>query len=86
MIGLPNMIRKDYRSSPHRPSSTPPRSVRRASSGLVATALVVLLCVGCGDDDGSDVRNIGDGSGTGSGSGSGPASGPSTGSGSGSGR
>lgn len=50
---------------------------RRHATGIAALALLLLLGASCGDDDGSDVRNVGeeDGSGSGSGSASGSGSG-----------
>ena len=60
-------------------------TVRRRLALLPALLLVFSGIAACGDDDGADVRNIGEDSGSGSGSvgGSGSGSGPGSGSGSG---
>lgn len=63
------------------------RTPRRLSTSLVSLALVLggpLGLAACGDDDGADVREIGETEGSGSGSGSGSASGSTAASGSGS--
>jgi len=58
---------------------------RHHAAGVAALSLLLLLGTACGDDDGSDVRNLGeeDGSGSGSGAASGSGSGSASGSASG---